>query len=226
MVLYCYNKPTLIGLQRVETVHNFPLRCQRPVDVSLRCDWYLSFSKYSWVSLITASLWAGSTTTLPMSWWMESRWTWASGIQQDKKIMTDSAHCHTHRRYWGGGGWKHTAMETTFMFQFLSLEMCRWRSLSRTLVNIWIQHAALRCCQGGRIALSFSSCFLSFPSGCFPHLLLACESGLVRERPCQGEQMQGGRRENCDDTKTQCNNFPLGWLCSCFFPLLLTICCH
>lgn len=50
----------------------------------------------------------------------------------------------------------------------------------------------VHCYQSGSVALSFSGCFLSFPSGCFPHLLLARESSLVWKRPCQGEQMQGG----------------------------------
>lgn len=34
-----------------------------------------------------------------MLWWTGSRWTWAFGIQQDRKTTTDSAHFHTHRRY-------------------------------------------------------------------------------------------------------------------------------
>lgn len=35
-----------------------------------------------------------------MLWWMGSRWTWAFGIQQDKKTMIDSAHFPIHRRYY------------------------------------------------------------------------------------------------------------------------------
>lgn len=52
--------------------------------------------------------------------------------------------------------------------------------------------------------------FCLSPSGCFPHLLLARESSLVWKRPCQGEQMQGGRSENCKDTKTHWNISPSG----------------
>ena len=34
-----------------------------------------------------------------MWWWMESRWISAFGTQRDKRTMTDSAPCPTHRRY-------------------------------------------------------------------------------------------------------------------------------
>lgn len=52
--------------------------------------------------------------------------------------------------------------------------------------------------------------FCLSPSGCFPHLLLARESSLVWKRPCQGEQMQGGRSENRKDTTTHWNISPSG----------------
>lgn len=39
------------------------------------------------------------TTTQLMSWLIANQLIWAFGIQLDRKTMTDSALCPTHRRY-------------------------------------------------------------------------------------------------------------------------------
>lgn len=45
------------------------------------------------------SLPAALTTTLPMWWLTGNQWTWACGIQQDRRTTTGSGLCPTHRQY-------------------------------------------------------------------------------------------------------------------------------
>lgn len=59
------------------------------------------------------SLSTGLTTTLPMWWLMGNQWTWACGIQQDRRTTTGSGLCPTHRQYVYISAFTHSGISQT-----------------------------------------------------------------------------------------------------------------